>query len=80
MKNVTIEWLRKQKWKVMVKHNSAYHTEIFLTDPIGQHVYGCSHCADVDQPNRKIGNKIALGRALKNYSRNIFCEFNLDNS
>ena len=80
MKNVTIEWLRKQKWKVMVKHVGAYKTEIFLTDPLGHHVYGAAYCADCDQPNRKLGNRIALGRALKNYNNNIFCEFNLDNS
>jgi hypothetical protein len=75
MKTPTIESLRKAGWKVFVKHNSQFHTEIFLSDEQGKTSFGYALCNDKDQPNRKIANKIALGRAIKNYNNDIFCEF-----
>jgi hypothetical protein len=78
MKNPTIEQLRKNGWKVFVKHKSAFHTEIFLTDTEGNTSVGVAICHDKDQPNRKLGNKIALGRAIKNYNHGFFCELPID--
>lgn len=75
MKTPTIESLRKSGWKVFVNHISQYHTQIFLTDTEGKTSFGYAMCNDEDQPNRKLGNKIALGRAIKNYNHDIFCEF-----
>ncbi len=75
--NITIEGLRKTGFKVFVKHNSIYHTEIFLTDPKGNTSFGYSLCNDADQPNRKLGNKIALGRALKNLKLKNYCNFSI---
>jgi len=73
--NITIEGLRKTGFKVFVNHISNWHTEIFVTDPKGNTAFGYSLCNDEDQPNRKLGNKIALGRALKNLHNKIYCEF-----
>jgi hypothetical protein len=76
--NITIEGLRKSGFKVFVKHHGNYSTEIYITDPTGNHSYGMSQCSFGDQPNRKLGNKIALGRALKNMRGKIFCAFPID--
>ena len=42
-------------------------TRIELTSPDGKDSTGIAYCSKEDQWNRKIGNRIALGRALKNY-------------
>lgn len=39
-------------------------TIIEITTPEGRNVIGCSKCSDKDSWNRKLGNSIALGRAL----------------
>jgi len=73
--NITIEGLRKTGFKVYVNHISNWHTQIFVTDPQGHTAFGYALCNDQDQPNRKLGNKIALGRALKNLQNKVYCEF-----
>jgi hypothetical protein len=42
-------------------------TRIELTSPDGNDSTGIAYCSKQDQWNRKLGNRIALGRALKNY-------------
>jgi hypothetical protein len=42
-------------------------TRIELTSPEGEDSNGIAYCSKGDQWNRKLGNRIALGRALKNY-------------
>lgn len=76
---LTIEKLRKQGWKVLVYHFSSYHTEIIITDPynIG-HAKGVAVCHYKDQPNRKMGNIIAVGRAMKNWKNKNFCALPID--
>lgn len=63
--NITIEGLRKIGYKVMVIHEDGV-TTIFLTNLDGITAAGQSACHHGDQFNRKLGNKIALGRAIKN--------------
>jgi hypothetical protein len=79
-KIITIEELRQVGFKVYVNHISPFHTEIFLTDPQGRTTFGYALCNEQDQPNRKMGNRIALGRAIKNMKSGIFCNFSLDKS
>ncbi len=43
-------------------------TRIELTNPDGKDSTGIAYCSKEDQWNRKLGNRIAIGRALKNYS------------
>lgn len=74
---ITIEGLRKSGFKVFVNHQSHWHTQIFVTDLHGNTSFGYALCNDKDQPNRKLGNKIALGRALKNLKNKIYCDFSL---
>ena len=72
----TIESLRKQGYKVKVMHrfveqdefyyDIAHHkTTINLRDLNGMEWYGVAKCSKKDHYNRKLGNKIALQRALK---------------
>jgi hypothetical protein len=42
-------------------------TRIELTSPDGKDSTGIAYCSKQDQWNRKLGNRIALGRALKDY-------------
>lgn len=63
--NITIEGLRKIGYKVMVIH-SLEVTTIYVTNLDGITARGQSICHVGDNYNRKLGNKIALGRALKN--------------
>jgi hypothetical protein len=42
-------------------------TRIELTSPEGKDSTGIAYCSKRDQWNRKLGNRIALGRALKDY-------------
>lgn len=62
--NITIQGLRKTGFKVIVIH-SFDTTTIFVTDTKGNTSMGQSICHEGDCYNRKLGNKIALGRALK---------------
>lgn len=62
--NITIEGLRKTGYKVMVVHDEGV-TTIFLTNLDGFTAMGQSVCHVGDNFNRKLGNKIALGRAIK---------------
>jgi phage gp16-like protein len=70
----TIHQMRRAGWKVRVIHGkmetplSDRFTRIELTSPEGKDSTGTAYCSKVDQWNRKLGNRIALGRALKNYS------------
>jgi hypothetical protein len=77
MKTPTIESLRKQGWKVFVKHHTNWTTHIYLTDTEGNTSLGIAICHDLDHPNRKIGNLVALGRAIKNYNHNIYSDLPL---
>jgi hypothetical protein len=43
-------------------------TRIEITSPESKDCSGIAYCSKEDQWNRKLGNRIALGRALKNYS------------
>jgi hypothetical protein len=74
--NKTIEELRKSGYKVRVIHGKVdetdphYHlscnkTRIEITTPDGKELIGEARCSKGDQYNRKIGNRIALGRAFK---------------
>lgn len=73
----TIHQLRRAGWKVRVIHgiyddcdnNELYDrfTRIELTSPEGVDSIGIAHCSKKDQWNRKLGNRIALGRAIKTY-------------
>jgi hypothetical protein len=74
----TIHQLRRAGWKVRVIHGiydeydngeQLYDrfTRIELTSPEGVDSMGIANCSKKDQWNRKLGNRIALGRALKNY-------------
>jgi hypothetical protein len=42
-------------------------TRIELTSPDGKDSTGIAYCSKGDNYNRKLGNRIALGRALKNH-------------
>ena len=81
----TIESLRKQGYKVRVMHgfveqdefyyDIAYHkTTINLRDLNGMEWYGVAKCSKKDQYNRKLGNKIALRRAVKNMNSHYLSE------
>jgi hypothetical protein len=71
----TIHQLRRAGWKVRVIHGvtdednvlSDRFTRIELTSPDQKDSVGTAYCSRKDQWNRKLGNRIALGRALKNY-------------
>lgn len=71
----TIHQLRRAGWKVRVIHGitdeenilSDRFTRIELTSPEQKDAVGTAFCSRKDQWNRKLGNRIALGRALKNY-------------
>jgi hypothetical protein len=71
----TIHQLRRAGWKVRVIHGitdetnilSDRFTRIELTSPDKKDSIGTSYCSKKDQWNRKLGNRIALGRALKNH-------------
>lgn len=78
----TIHQLRRAGWKVRVIHGltqerymgqeivnfSDRFTKIEITSPDKKDASGIAFCSKQDQWNRKLGNRIALGRALKNYS------------
>jgi hypothetical protein len=74
---ITIHQLRKNNYKVRVMHGRIKGStgEIFpkggitvieLTTPDGSKtVSGKAECSEIDTFNRKLGNQIALGRAVK---------------
>ena len=87
---ITIESLRKQGYKVKVMHGFvqqdefhyeiAHHkTTINLRDLNGKEWYGCAKCSKKDHYNRKLGNKIALQRALKAMNSHYLSE-TIDNA
>jgi hypothetical protein len=89
--NTTIQELRKCGWKVAVMHgtdvrhdknnmqiNDTHITHIIITDYQGNHAQGFSYSHPQDNYNRKLGNKIALGRAMKNWENRNFCTFHID--
>ena len=78
---ITIQGLRQTGWKVAV-HRLDMDMEgrrpvlrIIVTNPEGQHAEGFAYTNPKDNFNRKIGNQIALGRALKNLQEGNFIEF-----
>lgn len=74
----TIAHLRRSGVKVAVLRRiddrGSIITRIVITVD-GKHSDGYSISHPQDRYNRKLGNKIALGRAIKNYNEGIFCEF-----
>lgn len=73
----TIEQLRRSGYKVRVMHDfisnddpyvhlADRYTKIEILDLNGNEWIGESRCSIKDNYNRKLGNKIALNRALKN--------------
>ena len=77
----TIHQLRRAGWKVRVIHgftNEKYvgqeivnfsnrFTRIEITSPDKKDASGTAFCSKNDQWDRKLGNRIALGRALKEF-------------
>jgi Domain of unknown function (DUF1876) len=71
----TIHDLRRQGYKVAVQHNvDTRSTRIILTTADGKHAEGFASTHHEDQYNRKIGNAIAVGRALKNLKNGLLCD------
>jgi hypothetical protein len=76
----TIEALRKSGWKVLVLHRDIsslfdpkMQVETIIILSYGDnHMKGISRSNPKDNYNRKLGNKIALGRALKNWEKQVF--------
>lgn len=69
-KQMTVKELRQSGYKVAVKHVIKTHaqggfTTVKLRNPEGREVIDAAICSDKDQYNKKLGVKIALGRALK---------------
>jgi hypothetical protein len=71
----TIHELRKTGYKVRVLHGYQLEgregTKIEITSPEGSTAWGISYCHPKEGNNRKMGNKIALGRALKALEGNL---------
>ena len=70
-----IEQLRKNGYKVRVKHFRRHSpspetkggkTVVEVRTPDGKEIKGEAICSPEDNYNKKIGVRIALGRALKN--------------
>lgn len=51
----------------IISKTSSKYTRIEITSPEKLHGIGESFCSHKDQYNRKIGNRIALARAIKDY-------------
>lgn len=84
-KSPTVQDVRKAGFKVRVFHghfDDTYDvypyirgladrfTRIDLKAPTGEEYIGVAYCSRQDNFNRKLGNRIALGRALKKYYAN----------
>lgn len=76
---VTVKNLRQSGWKVRVLHHriddsrilgeifpKGGKTQVVIDSPVGEHFEGIAVCSDKDLYNKKMGVKIALGRALFN--------------
>lgn len=50
--------------KVEIIHNLGGSTEVIIDGPNGDHYKGVAVCSNKDNYNKKLGVKIALGRAL----------------
>jgi hypothetical protein len=85
MKAPTIEHLRKTGWKVMVKHEkispwvkgNPSWTWICVTDSAGNSACGTAQTHPNENYNRKLGNRIALGRAMTNWQHKNFMKLDL---
>lgn len=77
--NSTIAELRRAGIKVAVlrriTEDNRRVTRIVITDKEQRHAEGFSVNHPLERYNRKIGNKIALGRAIKNYNEGNNCGF-----
>jgi len=75
----TVKALRQNGWKVRVLHHRIIDdrnlgeiypkggkTQIIIDSPVGEHFEGIALCSIKDLYNKKMGVKIALGRALFN--------------
>lgn len=76
---MNVKSLRQSGWKVKVLHHrieddrifgairpKGGKTEIIIDSPCGEHFRGIAVCSNNDLYNKKMGVKIALGRALFN--------------
>lgn len=72
--HITVSQLRKFGYKVAVRHYRNFNdkcvilpkggmTEIIIDSPHGEHFEGCAVCSSVDNYNKKLGVRIALGRS-----------------
>lgn len=74
---MTVHELRKSGYKVRVLHYrngksmcfweddpKGGETVVQITTPDGRELEGCAKCSDKDLYNKKIGVKVAIGRAL----------------
>jgi hypothetical protein len=73
--NPTIHQLRCSNYKVFVNHDEKGNTRIVLTDPNGKHAEGIARKDTRDRFDRKLGNRIALGRALANLEAGNYIDF-----
>jgi hypothetical protein len=75
----TVKQLRQSGYKVRVLHTRKYKemeqllakggtTTIEITTPDGKNVIGVANCADTDSYNKRLGVRIAVGRALSQLS------------
>lgn len=69
--NPTVHQLRQAGFKVQVKHVMRKlpfrYTEVWITDENKNSTFGLAKCHEKDQYNKKLGCRIALGRAYKQY-------------
>ena len=56
-------------------HNLGGKTEIIIDSPNGEHYEGVAICSKTDNYNKRLGVKIALGRAMFGKNNEICCEY-----
>ncbi len=79
-----VERLRKSGFKVRVKHYRLMNpygikpcggkTVVEVTGPDGQHFSGMARCSRKENFNKRLGVRIALGRAFKNKGSSMIPE------
>jgi hypothetical protein len=55
-------------------HNLGGKTEIIIDSPNGEHYEGVAICSKTDNYNKKLGVKIALGRAMFGKNNELCCQ------
>ena len=79
-KQYTVKELKEMGWQVTVRHArrkidgkptpKGGTTSVVLVDDNNFSFFGLANCSDRDTYDRKLGVKIALGRAMKWYKEN----------